>query len=106
MNAIAFLAAACLLLAACDPAQVADKVGRRAAESVVLPVVSNYFTAPQAQTATLCVVENATANEIQLLARDVAVQAGTSTVQTILAIGARPETLACLSRAGLPPLGL
>lgn len=95
-----------MVLAACDPAQVADKVGRRAAESVVLPVVSASLPGPQAQSATICVIENASATEVQALARDVAVEAGTSTVQTIRTIGARPETLACLSRAGLPPLRL
>lgn len=95
-----------LLLTACSPTDVADKVGRRAAESVVLPVVSQYMPGPQAQGVTRCVIDNATANEIQTLARDIAVQAGTSTVQTVMGIAARPETLACITKAGLPPLGV
>ena len=94
-----------LLLTACSPTDVADKVGRRAAESVVLPVVSQYMPGPQAQGVTRCVIDNATANEIQTLARDIAVQAGSSTVQTVMGIAARPETLACITSAGLPPLG-
>lgn len=95
-----------LLLTACSPTDVADKVGRRAAESVVLPVVSQYMPGPQAQGVTRCVIDNASANEIQTLARDIAVQAGTSTVQTVMGIAARPETLACITKAGLPPLGV
>ena len=94
------------VLAACSPTDVADKVGRRAAETVVLPVVSRNLPGPAAQAATACIVGNATAAEVQALARDIAVEAGTLTVQTIAAIAARPETLACLTAAGLPPLKL
>ncbi|MGB8811780.1 MAG: hypothetical protein WCC57_01200 [Paracoccaceae bacterium] len=95
----------CLLaIVACSPADMADKVGRRAAETVVLPVVSQYMPGPQAQGVTRCVIDNASAVEIQTLARDIAVQAGTSTVQTVLTIASRPETLACMTAAGLPPL--
>lgn len=95
-----------LILAACSPTDVADKIGRRAAESVVLPIVSQYLPGPQAQGVTRCIIDNASANEIQTLARDIAVQAGSSTVQTVLGIAARPETLTCIAKAGLPPLGV
>ncbi|EEW24494.1 hypothetical protein [Rhodobacter ferrooxidans] len=91
------------LLVACSPTDMADKVGRRAAETVVLPVVGKYLPGPQAEVATRCVVDNASAAEVQALARDIAVQAGTSTVQTVLAIAARPETARCFAGAGLPP---
>lgn len=97
---------AILTLVACSPQDMADKVGRRAAESVVLPVVSNYFPGPQAQIATSCVINNASAQEIQTLARDVAVEAGTSTVRTVLTIAGRPETVACLSQSGITQFGL
>jgi len=52
------------------------------------------------------VIDNATAAEVQALARDIAVEAGTLTVQTVATIAARPETVACLTAAGLPPLML
>lgn len=94
-----------LLLAACSPTDVADKVGRRAAESVVLPVVAQYMPGPQAEGVTRCIIDNASAAEIQSLARDLAVQAGSTTVQTVMGIATRPETLACITKAGLPPLG-
>lgn len=89
-------------LCACDLAEMADKVGRRAADSVVLPVVSRSLQGPQAQAATQCIVANASAAEVQSLARDVGVEAGTSTVATIAAIASRPDTRDCLGRAGAP----
>lgn len=89
-------------LAACSPTEVADKVGRRAAETVVLPVVSESMPSGPAATVTRCVVENATAAEVQALARDVGVTAGTTTRATILAIATRPETVACVRAAGGP----
>ena len=93
-----------LPLAACDPAQVADKVGRRAAESVVRPVVDDGLTGVQADTATRCIVANARAEEVRALARDVGTYAGTSTEARVRAIAARPEVVTCLAAAGLPPL--
>lgn len=94
------------LLAACSPQEVADKVTARAAESVVRPVVDDTLTGEQATAATACVIDNATAGELQALARDVGVYAGTSTVATIRGIVARPATQACLGAAGVPPLVL
>lgn len=93
-----------LALAACSPQQVADNVTRRAAETVVQPVLDDYMTGPEAQTATSCLLDNATPAEIQTLARDVAVVAGTSTVATVLGIAARAPVQACFAAAGLPPV--
>ena len=95
---------AMLLVAACSPTDIADKVGRRAAESVVMPVVSADMPAGPAQAATNCIVANATAAEVQTLARDVAVVAGTSTKATIRAIALRPEAQACFNANGVPPV--
>ncbi|MFN3846702.1 MAG: hypothetical protein ACK4RZ_12920 [Paracoccaceae bacterium] len=95
---------ALMLLAACDPQQMADTVGRRAAASVVLPVVQADMPTPVAQKATDCIVRNATAAEVQALARDVAVVAGSSTKATIRAIAIRPEASACFDANGVPPV--
>jgi len=95
---------ALLALVACSPQDVADKVARRAAETVVLPVVAQYLPGPQAQVATSCVINNASAHEIQTLVRDVAVEAGSSTIATVLSVARRPETLRCLTGSGLGPL--
>lgn len=104
MRALALFAL--VALAACDPQDFADKVGRRTAETVVMPVVASYLPSGQAQSATLCIVENASAAEVQALARDVGTRAGTLTVQNVRTIAARPETIACMARAGVPPLPL
>jgi hypothetical protein len=98
------MCAVTILGAACSPREVADSVTRRAAETVVQPVLDDYMTGPQAQAATACVLDNASVGELQALARDVGVVAGTSTVANVLAIAARPAARQCLDTAGVPPL--
>ena len=87
---------AALLLCACDPQELADKAMARTAETVISPVVG--------PAATRCITDNASPEELRLLAADVGVEAGTSTVANIMAIARRPATVACLSAAGLPPV--
>jgi len=95
---------ALLFLAACDPQELADKAVRRAAETVVMPVVGRDLAAGPAQSATACVLDAASPAEQQSLARDLGVEAGTLTEQTIRVIAARPAAVACLAAAGLGPL--
>lgn len=94
--------ASVLVVAACDPQDVADQAGRRVASTVVLPVVQLDMPTPMAQRATDCIVRNATAAEVQALARDVAVVAGSSTKATIRAIALRPEAMSCFAAQGVP----
>jgi hypothetical protein len=101
MRPMLMLALLPLTLAACSPQDMADKVGRRTAETVVRPIVDDRLTGPQAAAATTCVVQNASAAEVQSLARDVGVFAGTSTEAVVWSIVARSETQACLARAGV-----
>jgi len=82
------------VLAACSPEDVADKVGRRTAETVVQPVVGS-------GAATQCVVQNADAGEIQSLVRDVGTVAGSSTKALIRLIAARAPTQDCFRAAGI-----
>ena len=89
-------ATAVLILAACNPQDIADKAVARTAESVISPVVG--------AAATQCIVQNASSTELRALAVDIGVEAGTSTVANIMAIAGRPATLACLASAGLPPV--
>lgn len=91
-------------LAACDPQAAMDTVARSAARSVVVPVVNQYLPGAQAEVATICIIDNASAQEIQSLARDVGARAGTATVATVLAVAQRPATLQCLLGRGLAPL--
>ena len=92
------------LLAACSPQTLVGNVTDRAARSVVVNVLVNQYPRPQAETATTCVLQNATPAEVEALARDVATRAGTVTVARIRAIGDRPATQACLSAQGLIPI--
>jgi hypothetical protein len=104
MRALALIAAT-LTLAACDPAQVADKVGRRAADTVVRPVVADYVPAGQAETATRCIVDNASAEDVKALAKDIGVGAGSRTVANVMRIAAQPAAAACLASSGVLGLG-
>lgn len=91
-----------LLLLACSPAEMADKAVARVAETVIAPVVDDNLTGAQAQGVTRCIIENASPAELEALARDVGVMAGTATVANVRAIAERPETMACIANAGLP----
>ncbi|WP_151718736.1 hypothetical protein [Gemmobacter serpentinus] len=88
-------------LAACSPQSLTDGVTERAARSVVVPVLQNYMTAPQAEAAAGCVLANADMAEKRALARDVGVRAGTLTVQNVTNIIRRPATAACLRTRGV-----
>lgn len=83
-----------LMLGACDPQVVVDKTIARTAESVISAVTGSGVAR--------CVVDHAQPVELQILARDVGVQAGTRTTAIIRGILARPDTQSCLTRAGLP----
>ena len=99
-----FALAAVVILAACDPADVADKAMKRTVQTVVFPVVNVDMPAGPAQSATDCILAEATTDELRLLARDVGVVAGTSTKATIRAIALRPGAQACFAAAGAPPI--
>ncbi len=91
-------------LAACSPAQIATDVTRKAARTVVLPVVSSTTPAPANELATDCILANATNAELNDLARDVGNRAGTLTEQNIRMILAKPATQACIAGKGLAPV--
>ncbi|RUS60202.1 hypothetical protein EGN72_10435 [Pseudorhodobacter sp. E13] len=95
---------ACLLLSACVASNPVEAVARASAKSVVLPVVQQRLPGPQAEAVAVCVIDNATTDEIFALARDVGTRAGTTTVQTIATILQRPNTVQCVLRAGIPGL--
>jgi hypothetical protein len=103
MRAIVVLASV-LLVAACDPAEVADKALKRTVQTVVFPVVNVDMPAGPAQSATECILAEATPDELRLLARDVGVVAGSSTKATIRSIALRPAAQACFAAAGVPPI--
>lgn len=102
MRSAVLLLTASLTLAACDPAELAESAVRRAASSVVFPVVNIDMPAGPAQSATDCILAAASADELQLLARDLGVEAGTSTKATIRTIALRPAAQTCFAANGVP----
>ncbi|MBC7675457.1 MAG: hypothetical protein H7173_05275 [Rhodoferax sp.] len=91
-------------LMACSPADLANKVSRRAAETVVQPVVNIDMPAGVAQQATGCILDAASPAEVDALARDVGAEAGTSTKARIRELALRPGAQSCFAARGVPPL--
>ena len=96
------------VIAGCTELETAtDKLGRDAAKSAVsevvavrLPGVSKQMVAPF----TDCVVDNAKAREVRNLAKATIVGVDDSTVDIVTDIIQRPETGACIAKAGLQSL--
>ncbi|MGL4238009.1 hypothetical protein [Tabrizicola sp.] len=95
---------ALVALTACDPAELVDSALKRTAYSVVFPVVNIDMPAGPAQAGTNCILDAASPDELRLLARDVGVEAGTSTKATIRTIALRPAAQSCFAANGVPPL--
>lgn len=93
-----------LALPACDPGELVDSALKRTAHSVVFPVVNIDMPAEPARLATKCILEAASQDELELLARDVGVEAGTATKATIRQIAVRPAAQACFAANGVPPV--
>jgi hypothetical protein len=105
MRSTLLIALAALALAACDPAEVVDSAVKRTAHTVVFPVVNVDMPADPARAATNCILDAASPDELRLLARDVGVEAGSSTKATIRDIALRPAAQACFAASGVPPIG-
>jgi len=99
---LAMLAA--VALSGCTAQQATDAVLRQTAQTVVTPVLDDFMSPAQAATATDCVMIAATSQDLRLLSRDVGVIAGTSTVDAVLSIAARPAARDCLARSAIPAL--
>lgn len=104
MRLLAVALASVLLLAACDPGELVTSALKRTAYSVVFPVVNVDMPAEPARLATNCILDAASQDELELLARDVGVEAGTQTKATIRQIAVRPAAQACFAANGVPPL--
>lgn len=103
MNRI-IIALSLAALAACSPDELAGKVSRRAAESVVQPVVNIDMPAGVADQATACILDSASPDEVEALARDVGVEAGSSTKARIRELALRPSAQSCFAAHGVPPI--
>ena len=71
---------------------------------MVQPVVNIDMPAGLADQATACILDAATPAEVDELARDVGVEAGTSTKARIRELALRPAAQSCFATRGVPPL--
>ena len=104
MRVVALSLLSGLVVAGCDPAELVDSALKRTAHSVIFPVVNIDMPAEPARLATKCILDAATQDELELLARDVGVEAGTATKATIRQIAVRPAAQACYAANGVPPI--
>lgn len=100
----------CLVaLAGCETATKAvDDVARKSAKAAVsealatrFPAVPQKFVTPFSD----CVIDNATGREIAEFAKDAVVGVDETTVVLVRAVLERPETVQCITKAGLSVLG-
>ena len=104
MRTLALSLVSLLALTACDPTELVDSALKRTAHTVVFPVVNIDMPAEPARKATKCILDAASQDELELLARDVGVEAGTATKATIRQIAVRPAAQACFAANGVPPV--
>ncbi|WP_227268908.1 hypothetical protein [Roseobacter weihaiensis] len=100
---IRYLLPVCLVLGACTEIQSAtDRAGRDAAKTIIPETLALYFPQVPKQLFTPftnCVVDNASAAEVQALAADAVVGVDQGTADTVRAVLARPSTQDCLRQA-------
>lgn len=101
MIRVALLIAALAVIPSCTQ-RMQDEVARDAARTAVRPVLARDFPGVPLEPATDCVIDNASANEILVLAADAVTGPTASTVEVVSDIVARPATIECLAREGLP----
>jgi len=91
-----------LLLTVCAAAQdAADTLARDRAKTVIDRVVAERFPGVDAAPVTDCVIESASAQEIISVAQASVTGITDGTVETIVEISQRPETISCLASNAL-----
>ena len=104
MRNLVTLVALTLALAACNPMELANVATKRAAEQVIVSVLSQELPAPVAQAAASCVVASASPEELRAIAADIGVMAGTQTVENIRNLALRPQVVQCFVSSSVPAL--
>ena len=90
---LAMIAAAAVTLSACSTLEtVAVDTGREAAKAVVAPIVAETVPGPAGVVLTNCIIDNASGDELLVLAANGATPDNITLVSNILA---RPDTIAC-----------
>ncbi len=95
-----------LLLAGCDAANdAADAIARERAKSVVNGIVARRFPGVTVAPVTDCIIDAASAGEIISIARDSVGGVQPATVELVVDIASRPESVQCIAENGLVLLG-
>lgn len=81
--------------------RVADDVARDRAKVVVNGVVEKNLPGVDASPVTDCVIDNASAQEILVIARDSVLGVKPDTVDLVLKIAQRPASVRCIAQASL-----
>lgn len=96
-----------LVLAGCTAAeQAVTNATRDTAKRVVNSVITDRFPGVDPAPVTECIIDNAEPVELLTIAKAAVIAVDDQTVETILDISRRPETLKCIARQGLALLGI
>jgi len=88
-------------LSACVTDNIVQDTSRKAAKSVVTPIIQEKFPGRNAAAYSDCVIDNAKTDEIFSLAKAAVAGVDQSTVETVVNIAARRGTIECILRAEL-----
>lgn len=102
-RSIICVAVATLSLAACTPASQ-DLLARNAAKSVVARAATERLPGVPVEPYTNCIIDNASSQQILMLAADAVTGPTASTWEIITGIARKPETLQCLLTNGVSAL--
>ncbi|MFC3059181.1 succinate dehydrogenase [Paenirhodobacter populi] len=78
-----------------------EAIARGQAKSVVNSVVAQKMPGVNAAPVTDCIIDNASMSEIYSISRGAVVGVDADTVNTVMTIAKRPDTLSCITRNGL-----
>lgn len=104
-RAILSLTSAALLTGCAAANDAADALARDRAKTVVNGVVSDRFPGVNAAPVTDCIIDAASAGEIISIASASVTGVNQSTVDTVLDIARRPESVQCIARNSITLLG-
>ena len=90
------------VMAACNPQETAQDITRQAARSVIVPVLASQMPSPLAEAGADCIIQYATLDDLRGLAVDFGNSAGTSTVQNVTRLIAKPQVLTCFAQGAIP----
>lgn len=89
-------------LAACNPQEAATDITRQAARAVIVPVLATHMPSPLAQAGADCIIASATLDDLRALAVDYGNAPGTSTINTVTRLIAKPQVLTCFAQGAIP----